>query len=348
MDKVLKGMKEATVVMAVVTALLGGCAGSSNIRPDWVDGGDARYKPAQYLIGRGQADSQIDAQDRARADLAKVFQVRIDVQSQDVLAYQGGTSASGTAGRTTANVTRSITTKTDQIVNGIQIPALWHDSRTGTYYALAVLPRMQAANSLRQEIEARDAATDRYIQASRDSADQLLKIAAADHALDAQVERSAYQKALKIVDVSGVGVPPQWSAATLRIDLDALLHRMRIAAKAADLPLPGLQDDLAGGLSAAGFLVDTGKDPDYILKASLDVTEPEPLEGWYWIRGTLYVQLINPANGQVRGTRQWNLKVSAREPAITRQRLQSQIRGILNHDLRETLIGFAVSSGEGT
>ena len=233
MDKVLKGLKEATVVVAVVTALLSGCAGSSNIRPDWVDGGDARYKPAQYLIGRGQADTQVDAQDRARADLAKVFQVRIDVQSQDVLAYQGGTNASGAAGRTTAKVTRSITTKTDQIVNGIQVPALWHDSRTGTYYALAVLPRMQAANSLRQEIETRDAATDRYIQASRGTSDILLKIAAADRALDAQVERSAYQKALKIVDISGVGVPPRWSAATLRIDLDALLHRMRIAAKAA-------------------------------------------------------------------------------------------------------------------
>ena len=160
------------------------------------------------------------------------------------------------------------------------------------------------------------------------------------------MERSAYQKTLKIVDVSGVGVPSQWSVATLRIDLDDLLHRMRIAAQAADSPLPGLQDDLAGGLSAVGFLVDTGKEPDYVLKASLDVTDPELLEGWYWMRGTLSVALINPANGQIRGTRQWDVKVSARQAVITRQRLRTQVRNILKQDLRETLIGFAVNSGE--
>ena len=347
MNKIRQGMKGAAVVMAIAVAVtLAGCAGDSNVRPDWVTGTASGYKPAQYLTGRGQADNQADAQDRARADLAKVFQVQIDVQSQDVLAYEGGSSPMDAKGRTTTNVTRTITTKTDQIVKGIQIPELWRDPQTGTYYALAVLPRMQAANSLRQEIEARDAATERYIQASRGSDDLLLKIAAADRALEAQVERSAYQKTLKIVDVSGVGVPSQWSVATLRIDLDDLLHRMRIAAQAADTPLPGLQDDLAGGLSAVGFLVDTGKEPDYVLKASLDVTDPELLEGWYWMRGTLSVALINPANGQIRGTRQWDVKVSARQAVITRQRLRTQVRNILKQDLRETLIGFAVNSGE--
>lgn len=347
MDKTLQGIKGAAVMVLTVAAILTGCAGSSDIRPDWVNGTDTRYKPAQYLTGRGQADSQADAQDRARADLAKVFQVQINVQSQDVLAYEGGAASAGSTGRTTTSITRTITTKTDQIVKGIQIPELWRDPRTGTYYALAVLPRMQAANSLRQEIEARDAATERYIRASRATDDLLLKIAAADRALENQVERSAYQKALKIVDLSGVGVPPRWNAATLRIDLDELLHRMRIAAQAADSTLSGLKEDVAGGLSAAGFLVDTGQAPDYVLKASLDVTNPELLEGWYWIRGTLHVQLINPANGQVRGTRQWDIKVSSRQLAIIRQRLQTQVRDILNHDLRETLIAFAVSSGEG-
>jgi hypothetical protein len=337
-----KGMTSRAAVALTVVMVLAGCAGSSNVRPAWVDGSDAHYKPALYLTGRGQADSQVDAEDRARADLAKVFQVQVDVQSQDVLAYKSGAAA----GRTTSSVTRTLVTKTDQIIKGIQIPELWRDPETKSYYALAVLPRMQAANSLRQEVEARDGATDRYIRASRATDDLLLKIAAADRALEAQVERSAYQKTLKVVDVSGVGVPPPWNIATLRVDLDELLHRLRIAPEAAAAPLPGLQDDLAGGLSAAGFLVDTGKDPDYVLKASLDVTEPELLEDWYWIRGTLYVQLINPANGQVRGTRQWDVKVSARQPAITRQRLQTRVRDIFKHDIRETLIDFAVNSGE--
>lgn len=325
---------------------LAGCAATSPLGPDWVAGSDNRYKPAQYLIGRGQADSENVATDRARADLAKIFQVQIDVESQDVLTHQSGTSHGEADNRTTSQISRTITTKTNQIVNGIQIPEIWRDPKSQIYYALAVLSRSQAANSLRQEIESLDAATARYIQQSRDSDDLLLKIAAANRALNAQVERSAYQKSLKIVDSSGLGEQSQWNVAALRGDLDELLRRMHIAAKADHDPLNSLQDDLAGGLSAAGFLVDTGKDPAYVLKASLDITDPELINGWYWIRGTLLVQLINPTTGQVRGTHQWEVKASAQQQTIARQRVQTQVRDILKHDLRETLIGFAVSDGK--
>jgi hypothetical protein len=328
------------VVVCVIW--LAGCASTSPLEPDWVNGSAARYKPAQFLIGRGQADSENAASDRARADLAKIFQVEIDVASQDVLSYQGATSPGATDNRTTSKISRTITTKTNQIVNGIQIAEIWHDPKTQNYYALAVLSRSQAGNDLRQEIESLDAATARYIKQSRDSDDLLLKIAAANRALDAQIDRSAYQKSLKIVDSSGIGAPAQWNVATLRSDLDELLHRMRISAAADHDPLGGLRDDLAGGLSAAGFLVDSGKDPAYVLKASLDITGPDLINDWYWMRGILLVQLINPNTGQVRGTKQWEVKTSAQQQSVAKQRTQTQVREILNHQLRETLIEFAV------
>lgn len=321
--------------------LVAGCAGQTNVRPAWVDGSDPHYPASQYLVGRGQADNANDAANRARADLAKIFQVQIDVQSRDVLAYRGQGGTAG--GSTTSRVTRSITTKTAQIIDGIQVPELWRDpgSHPPAFYALAVLPRMQAANSLREEIEALDTATERYIRQARDSNDLLLRIAAADQALEAQIKRSAYQKSLKVVDTSGVGVEPRWNVAVLRVGLDKLLHQMRIGARAGSDPLGGLREDLAGGLSAAGFLVDTGKSPAYVLKASLDLTDPMPLEGWYWMRGTLAVTLQDPATGQVRGTHQWAIKVSALQPAVVRQRARARVRDILQHSLRQVLLGFA-------
>lgn len=339
-------MKSMRALWAIAVAvLIAGCAAGGGVRPDWVNGNDSKYPSEKYLIGRGEADSESAAMDRARADLAKIFQVQVDVVSQDVLTYHGETSAGTSSGSVASHVTRDITTKTDQIINGIQMAGIWHDPATQTYYALAVLPRFQAANSLREEIDSLDTATQRYIQQARDSDDLLLKIAAADRALDAQVKRSAYQKSLKVVDRSGLGVEPRWNVASLRVDLDKLLHGMRIAARADNDPLGGLRDDVAGGLSAAGFLVDTGKDPAYVLKASLDMTNPELIEGWYWIRGTLYVQLQNPVTGQVRGTHQWDIKVSSRQASVVRQRAHSQIRDILKGNLRQVLIGFAVGEG---
>ena len=335
-------MNSIRVIVAVAMVMIvAGCAGGANIRPDWVNGSDPHYPPDRYLIGRGQADNENDAANRARAELAKVFEVQIDEQSQDVLTYRGGSAGGEAGGTTTAQVTRSITTKTAQIINGIQVPEVWRDPETHTFYALAVLPRMQASNSLRQEIDDLDTATERYIRQARQSDDLLIRIAAADRALDAQIKRSAYQKSLKVVDTSGVGEAPRWNVAALRVGLDKLLHDMRIGAQAGSDPLGGLREDLAGGLSAAGFLVDTGKSPAYVLKASVDLTDPELLQGWYWMRGTLAVALKDPATGQVRGTHQWDIKVSAQQPAVVRQRARTQVRDILQHNLRQVLIGFA-------
>ena len=119
-------------------------------------------------------------------------------------------------GQYEAQATRHIATRTDQIVRGIQIAELWQDPVTKTAYALAVLPRLPAATSLRQEIERPDGATRTYLDQARASDDLFIKIGAASHALDAQLERQAYQKSLKIVDLTGRGVEPEWNSAEAR------------------------------------------------------------------------------------------------------------------------------------
>ena len=127
----------------VVGVSLFGCA-SAPSTPDWVNGKSAKYPDNQYLVGRGQADAQEDARNRARADLAKILEVGVSAKSSDVTTF---TSDGG--GKTESQVSRNIVTRTDQIVRGIQIPEGWQDPQTKSYYALAVLPRSQAAMALR-------------------------------------------------------------------------------------------------------------------------------------------------------------------------------------------------------
>lgn len=112
------------------------------------------------------------------------------------------------------NVSRALNTRTDQIMQGVRIAEMWQDPQTHRHYALATLRRASAAMSLRQEITRLDDATAHNVERARSTNDLFDKIGAARQALDAQMERAAYQKSLKIVDRTGQGCRPpgQWSA----------------------------------------------------------------------------------------------------------------------------------------
>ena len=320
------------------TLLLAGCATNPGAQPDWVAGDSATYKNSQYLLGRGEGATQEEARDRARADLAKIFQVEVSVRSEDVQKFK----SSGTeAGQYESQASRRITTRTDQIVPGILIAELWQDPTTKNFHALAILPRLQTATSLRQQIAQLDDATGNYIEQSRHSNDLFLKIAAANHAVQAQHERSALQKSLQVVDITGRGVPAQLNSAKLEADLGALLKRISIAPRVMEGSTPGLQGILSGALAQAGFMIDTGLHPDFILQARMNLQDLGLQEGWYWQRGTLEITLAEAGNGRVRGTRRWKIKASATSEEGSFRRALDQANTILKQELGPAIIDMA-------
>ena len=330
----------AFAVFAFALSLLSGCASSKPSTPDWINGDSARFSSAQYLIGRGQASTQEEAKDRARADVAKIFQVAVVASSEDMQS-----SKSGPAGtpQFEQQASRSISTRTDQIIRGIQIAELWQDPATKNYYALAVLPRLQTAASLRQQISQLDEATADHIDQSRKSSDLFLKIAAASQAVETQRERESLQRSLQVVDSTGRGTAPRWNSATLQSDLDELLKRVRISPKVAADSTPGLAEALAGALAHAGFMTETGQHPDFVLQARMDLTDLGQQKGWYWQRGNLEISLTEAATGRVRGTRQWTIKSSATDKGSAVMRAMNQADQILKKELRTAIIDMVNS-----
>jgi hypothetical protein len=328
------------ILLAAAFLVVGGCATQPKpSQPDWVNGDSATYKPAQYLLGRGQGSTQEDAKDRARADLAKIFQVAVVASSEDVQQFQTTGAGSQYEGKSS----RSISTRTDQIISGIQIADLWQDPVTKNYFALAVLPRLQTSATLRQQIAQLDDATGNYINQSRSTNDLFLKITAAHNALASQTERDALQKSLQVVDITGRGVEPRWNAATLKADLDALLKRVRIASRVTADSAPATADIVAGALAQAGFMIETGPNPDFVLQTRLNLGQALQKDGWYWQRGTVEVTLTEAANGRVRGTRRWDIKASATDPDSAVKRALDQVDTLLKKELGPAIIGMAVS-----
>jgi len=333
----------SSMLLAAAFLLLGGCASEpKHGQPDWVSGDSATYKSAQYLLGRGQASTQDDAKDRARADLAKIFQVAVVASSEDIQQFQTG-GAEG--GQYEGKSSRSIATRTEQIVSGIQIAELWQDPATRDFHALAILPRLQTAASLRQQIGQLDGATNDYVTQSRNNPDLFLKIAAASKALESQRDRDALQRSLQVVDITGRGVEPQWNAAKLKADLDALLKRVRIASRVTDDSAPGSANIVSGALAQAGFMIENGQNPDFSLLARIALTDVGTKDGWYWQRGTVEVTLTEAANGRVRGTKRWDIKASAMDRETSIKRALNEADALLKQELGPTIMNMAISPG---
>jgi hypothetical protein len=330
----------AFAAFAFTLSLLSGCASSKPSTPDWITGDSARFSSAQYLIGRGQASTQEEAKDRARADVAKIFQVAVVASSEDLQRSKSGPT--GTP-QYEQQASRSISTRTDQIISGIQIAELWQDPTTKSNYALAVLPRLQTAASLRQQISQLDEATADHIEQSRKNSDLFLKIAAASQAVETQRERESLQKSLQIVDPTGRGTVSKWNSATLQSDLDELLKRVRIAPRVTADSTPGLAEVLAGALANAGFMIETGQHPDFVLQARMELTDLGQQEGWYWQRGDLEISLAETSTGRVRGTRRWTVKSSATNRESSVMRAMNQTDAILKKELRTAVIDMVNS-----
>ena len=332
-------------VFLAIMLLVGACATTKDNGkrpPDWVNGVSSRYPANQYLVGRGAAANLDDAKDRARADLAKVFEVGITAESSDLQTFErvtaGNNGASESKGQ--LQISRNIQTRTDRVISGIEIADLWKDPQSGTQYALAVLRRLQAAQALRDDIDRLDEATRLYVDKTNAEKDPLKRIAAASRAVEAQIERANAQRSLQVIDVTGRGVPPPWPLAQLRSERETLIQDLTLATRGAGPDGDAIHDILDGAVSAAGFTIKSPEQARFTLTAALDIGDIEQREGWYWKKGTLEISLSDAEN-KVRGTRRWNIKSSALSKNDAQRRALDQVNKILKGDLRAVLIGFA-------
>lgn len=332
---------KASIRILLLTALLAltACSNTNpqNARPDWITGNSASYPAASYLTGHGQGQSMADAKDQARADLAKVFSVNVSEQSTDTSSFSQSSGPAAQAAKNSLDVSRSISTRTDQVLNGVEISQTWQDPQTFTYYALATLSRSKAAAALRQQIGDLDAGTTAYLSQAQNGTDLFDRIAAAGKAVDAQQTRAGLQRSLQVVDLTGVGMPPNWPLAKLQADDAALLKQFQVTAAAAGQNPDAVKKILAGSLGDAGFTVMDSA--PYTMTADLNYAPLGEQGGWYWITGTLQVTL--DGNGRAHGVRRWGLKVSGSDKGIAEQRLMDQVAQYLQTDTQATVLAFA-------
>jgi len=329
-------------LLAGLGLLLVACAGqSSNERdkPEWINGSSTKYPPNQYITGYGQAERLEQAQDRARADIAKVFEVDINEHSEDTQTLEQHGDGDAQQSSMDSRISRQLSTETRQIISGIEIADVWQAPNGGEYYVLAVLSRHQAETRLSRQIRTLDDATDRDIARARDSGDALLSVRYAADALEAQRQRAALQKMDSIVDPSGRGIPPRWDVSRLENDLADLLSRLHIEVSSDGSDSQTLAPLLAAGVTAAGMQLAEPGQGDYVIDGKLDISDLGQRDGWYWQRAVLDIRLLDKADNRLRGTHSWNnLKVAGLDTETAQQRLHEKLATILKTELRPAIL----------
>ena len=332
-------MNNALSIMLAASLLISGCGASKPTKPDWINAKSKDYPSSRYLIGRGEASRQPRARDRARADLAKIFQVAVVEQSRDIVKYSSRGIGKDAVKQLESEASRDIETRTEQVLSGIDIAEIWQEPKSKQYHALAVLDRLQTANRLRQEINQLDEVTDQHIAAARNNPDLIARIGAASRAVESQVQRDSTQRILKIVDRSGVGVIPKHNLGKLVNSRDALVKRLTISPKVSRDDIGGLERTLSGALASAGFS-HKGKNATYVLDTTSETLPIEDKEGWIWIRASLEINLQDAKTGESRGSQRWDFKASAQTEGSARKRVKSKIDKLLKAELKNTIISF--------
>lgn len=309
-------------------------------QPAWVKGDAAEYPNDQYLVGRGVGATEEEAKNRARGDLAAIFEVRIQVVSANTISV----TQSDKKAQVSKVATQQVSAKTDKVISGVEIAKTWRDPVSKDFYALAVLSRPKAAAGLREELSKIDDAVQQQMDAAKKENDPLLKIGAMAHALEVSIKRDGFQASLQVVNPSGHGVDAPIPQAEIQAAISDALKQVRIAPQVADgtqeAAFPGI---LKGGLAAAGFLANDAANADFLLVGKLALTDLGRRSNWNWVRATVEVSLLEKATGRVRGSKTWPVKASAQDADTARARALIEVERLFKDELRSAIIGFAGS-----
>lgn len=306
--------------------------------PQWVQSEPDMFPNISYLSATGIAADAEQAKARALSNLAKIFQVQI----RDVSTTLSDTQTNKKDGVETVQqnqrATHTVNLKTDKMVQDARIAEQWQNSVDLTYHALAVLDRAHAGNNIRSEMHRLDTETAFILGQQAGRADILLKIADIYKANVLQQARLALQKTLKIIAVSGQGVPPRWSLADLDEQLQRVLRSLPLQAVIKVDDVGGLKAMLQAAVAKAGF--ETG-DAGFQLAASLATEEPKTAGDWHWLRATLKLELIAQDGETVLGYQTWPLKVSANDASQLLARMRMAVDKKLQQSLLSSMLVFA-------
>lgn len=293
----------ALPILLGLTACAGGGKPSSTAsggpRPAWVEGESPKFPRSRFVVGVGSADEQAAADERARGEIARVFNADVTAvtgtdESESTLTRDGKTSASFSQ-----NVSQQVRTVAKKALEGSNIVERWKDP-TGRYYSLAALSKAEALLEVTDKLHALDGEAASY-KAKLDAASDRFEKAKAAAKLSALLKARASMEADHRV-LGGGKAESDIDAGAARAAAAAALAALDVVVVADGEGAQELTTGLVAGLTASGLSAKPGADggaADLLAEADVSVApESRPDPKWKWSRASATVSLKEGREGK--------------------------------------------------
>ncbi len=323
----------ALTLVALVLSALAGCGAPRP--PAWTLDPGSGYPAGAFLTGVGVAASRGAAEDQARSEIAKIFQVSIHSQvtsSESQVQSRVGALA---AAEYSQQARAELTATTDKALSGVRIAELWPDPRSGEFYALAVLDRLAAARPLRGELNDLDLTIADQARQAEEAASPTRRLGYYLAALRAMDRRRTVAGDLQVLEPSGQVAEPPRAAAELAAGADRAAGEIRL-----DIELEGDRDGIVKGslvraLTAVGMRLAPAGESNLTVRGEVTASPYTTGEPWQWTLASAQIDLLDGRGRELLDT----LRATIREGARQADRSDTLAREKLGEKLAVLLVG---------
>jgi hypothetical protein len=297
-------------------------------KPGWVSGDSRQYPESLYFTGHGVSAQLARAKRQAMGDVARQYRSHVN-------AFLEKHPVDNKADST---LSARQTVSDERILSRRQLADIWQDPVSKAYHVLAVIDRAKVGSTIRDDIYGMDGLIDRTMTKAAEQPDAMQRVAYANVALNKITQYQQLQTSLKILQPAVTLDALQWPPGKITNRVYEWLSQVKLMPVLQNKD-PELKQAFLGGVKNAGFIVDYGARPDYILKASFQQKHIKWNDGVYTLDGNLFLELRDSDwKGQVRGAMNWPIRISATERNLLHRELAKAIRKVNEQKLKTTLI----------
>jgi len=315
----------------------GSPARASNRKPDWIERESVEWPREMYLLGVGSADERTVAEDRARADLARIFTTHVSSALVANASESSARSERGEAHSEQISVSEETRSTTDKVLEGVEIVQVWEDPQAHQVYALAALDRQQAAARLDAKLEALEKSAE-PLRARLEAPDKSAALGAAMRLFRLERDRRVLDGELRIV------APTRAQRPFANEDgARELLSRTSVGLTISGDDEGIVEGALRGALTSLGFAVKPeAAGADLVGEGTFALEKLGSRDGWYWSRGRIQVVVKDPASSRVV----LNLTESVRDAARIESESNHRVLTKISDRLRKAVPAAFLSAAD--
>jgi hypothetical protein len=320
-------MRVRTLMLSALLLALASCAPRP---PQWIAGPSEQYPVAAWFTGVGIDTDRVRAEDRARAEIAKIFEVQVHARDVSSESHWLSRTEAGASEEYRQQVAAELSAGTDRVLSGVRIAEVWTD-KGGRVHALAVLDRLRAAQALRGELAELDLETAETVRRAEAQAVPLRRLGGYLQALQLLERRRPLAGDLALVDPSGIVPAAPYGAADISSRADAAAADIRLGVE-----LDGDRDRVVQGaliraLAEVGFRLAPAGEADLLLRGGVTM-ESYAVAPLQWAVATAQVEFVG-ADGApldaVRASVREGSQVAGRAETLAREKLGERLASLL-------------------